>query len=54
MVPQNHLQNLQDRSRTSRSISRTSRSTSRTTFKTVLAGFKEVIRCCSRGAVGSF
>ena len=39
MVPQNHLQDLQDRSRTSRSISRTSRSSSRTIFRRILTGF---------------
>ena len=41
MDAQNHLQGLQDRSRTSRSTSGTSRSTSRTTFEVILGGFKD-------------
>ena len=40
MDVQNHLQGLQDRSRTSRSTSGTYRSTSRTTFEVILRGFK--------------
>ena len=42
MDPQNHPQDLQDGSRTSRSIFETSRSTSRTTFKMALVSFKGV------------
>ena len=40
MDPQNHSQDLRDRSRTSRSTSGTSRSTSRTTVKAILKGFR--------------
>ena len=53
MVLQNHIQDLQDRSRISRCISRTSR----TTFKTVLVGFKKGkggYKVPFWGAVGSF
>ena len=43
-MPAGHVQDIQDRSRTSRSIFRTSRRSSRTSFKKVLVGLKMVLR----------